>query len=125
MPAFEAGGEQRTFLLGVAADVATLAKSVGIPRLTSPPKVAFIAPREVSRMTNDAFSWLFGSLATRLSSRGAVKATFGGHTTFERCSPTLLASVATQRADGQSRTALGAGLPTPPLFATEGLLDPH
>ena len=40
---------------------------------------AFIAPREESRTWNDAVSRVFGSLVTRLTSRGAMKATFGGH----------------------------------------------
>ena len=44
-----------------------------------PPKVAYIAPREASRTRNDAVSRGSGSLVTRLTSRGAMKATFGGH----------------------------------------------
>ena len=44
-----------------------------------PPKVAFIAPREESRTRNDTVSRVSGSLVTRLTSRGAMKATFGGH----------------------------------------------
>ena len=41
-----------------------------------PLKVAFIAPREESRTRNDAVSQ---SLVTRLTSRGAMNATFVGH----------------------------------------------
>jgi hypothetical protein len=44
-------------------------------------KSTFIAPREVSRTANGVFSGVFRSLVslvTRLSSRGAMKATFGG-----------------------------------------------
>ncbi len=44
-----------------------------------PPKVAFIAPRDETRTRNDAVSRVFGSLVTRLTSRGAIKATFVGH----------------------------------------------
>ncbi len=44
-----------------------------------PPKVAFIAPREESRTLNDAVSRVSGSLVTRLTSRGAMKATFAGN----------------------------------------------
>ena len=47
-----------------------------------PPKVAFIAPREESRTRNDAVSRVFGSLVTRLTSRGAMKATFVGNVIF-------------------------------------------
>ena len=41
-----------------------------------PLKVAFIAPREVCRMENDIFFRGMKSRVTRLSSRGAMKATF-------------------------------------------------
>ena len=44
-----------------------------------PPKVAFIAPREESRTRNDAVSLVSESLVTRLTSRGTMKATLGGH----------------------------------------------
>ena len=44
-----------------------------------PPKVAFIAPREESRTRNEAVSRVSASLVTRLTPRGAMKATFGGH----------------------------------------------
>ena len=44
-----------------------------------PPKVAFIAPREESRTLNDAVSRVSWSLVTRLTPRGALKATFVGH----------------------------------------------
>ncbi len=44
-----------------------------------PPKVAFLVPREESRTRNDAVSRVSGSLVSRLTSRGARKATFGGH----------------------------------------------
>ncbi len=40
-----------------------------------PPKVAFVFPREESRTRNDAVSRVSGSLVTRLTSRGAMKAT--------------------------------------------------
>ena len=44
-----------------------------------PPKVAFIAPREESRTQNDTVSRVPGSLVTRLTSRGAMEATFVGN----------------------------------------------
>ena len=40
---------------------------------------AFLAPREESRTLNNAVSGVFGSLVTRPTSRGAMKATLGGH----------------------------------------------
>ena len=43
-----------------------------------PPKVAFIAPCEESRTRNDAVFRVSESLVTRLTSRGAMKATFVG-----------------------------------------------
>ena len=43
------------------------------------PKVAFIAPREESRALYDAVSRVSVSLVARLTSRGAMKATFVGH----------------------------------------------
>ena len=55
-----------------------------------PPKVAFIAPPEESRTRNDTVFRVSGSLVTRLTSRGAMKATFGGHVNPV---PTDLASV--------------------------------
>ncbi len=80
-------GERKVMPLSMRPDLKQVGRallSVGFQgerraRVTRPPKVAFIAPREGSRMTKDVFPRLFRSLATRLSSRGAMKATFGGH----------------------------------------------
>ena len=47
-----------------------------------PPKGAFIAPREESRTLNDAVSRVSGTLGTRLTSRAAMKAPFGGNVTL-------------------------------------------
>ena len=57
---------------------------MGWPLLMRPPEVAFIAPREGGRTLNDAVSRVSGSLVTRLTSRGAMKATFVGHVTLAR-----------------------------------------
>ena len=55
----------------------TLRVSVGQATLMRPPEVAFIAPREVCRMANDVFrGGGIESLIPRVSSRGAMKATF-------------------------------------------------
>ncbi|HLQ45352.1 MAG TPA: hypothetical protein VK137_11525, partial [Planctomycetaceae bacterium] len=48
--------------------------------LTRPPKVAFIAPREESRVTIDPNTRNNTAFTVRLTSRGAMKATFGGRT---------------------------------------------
>ena len=42
-----------------------------------PPKVTFIAPREVGRVTSDPDTRETASFRVWLSSRGAMKATFG------------------------------------------------
>ena len=47
-----------------------------------PPKGAFIAPHEESRTLNDAVSRVSGTLGTRLTSRAAMKAPFGGNVTL-------------------------------------------
>ena len=56
---------------------------------TFPTKVAFIAPREVSRVTSDLNARETASFRVRLSARGAMKANFGGRINARSASHTL------------------------------------